>query len=286
MPTGRLGRTQPSAPPPAQPQTLPVGRFYGQVDHRWRTELVTLSLLRHAAPRRVPTHSHEHMFLSLLLHGRYREWVDEREIVYRPLTLVFHPERLEHRDEIETPDTTFFCVEVGPALLGGRDRRHRRLRSVHDLSGGSAVWAMLRLLEALRQQQRDALECEETIGELLDELLGQPSALSGRPRWLARVEEHLQTSYREPISLHQLAALAGVHPVHVSRVFRRHCGDSVRACVQRLRVLHACRLITEQGLPLATAAAESGFCDQSHMTRVFLAITGMAPARFRRTARG
>lgn len=265
---------------------LPTGRFYGHVDQRWQTELVTLSLLRHAEPRRVPTHSHERMFLSLLLHGGYREWIDEQVIVYGPLTLVFHPERLVHRDQIDAPDTTFFCVEVGPALLGARDRRHSHLQSVRELSGGPAVWAMLRLLDALRQRHFDALECEETVGELLDALLETPPGLSRRPRWLDRIEERLRQSYREPLSLHQLAALAGVHPVHVARVFRRHCGESVRAFVQRLRVLHACRLITTKRLPLAAAAAESGFCDQSHMTRVFLAITGMQPARFRRTARG
>lgn len=145
---------------------------------------------------------------------------------------------------------------------------------------------MLRLLDALRRQHCDALECEETVGELLDDLLHTSPALPNRPRWLDRIEERLRKRYREPISLHQLATVAGVHPVHVSRVFRLHCGDSVRAFVQRLRVLHACRLITEERMPLAAAAAESGFCDQSHMTRVFRAITGMQPARFRRAARG
>lgn len=145
---------------------------------------------------------------------------------------------------------------------------------------------MLRLLDALRRQHCDALECEETVGELLDDLLHTSPALPNRPRWLDRIEERLRKRYREPISLHQLATVAGVHPVHVWRVFRLHCGDSVRAFVQRLRVLHACRLITEERMPLAAAAAESGFCDQSHMTRVFRAITGMQPARFRRAARG
>ncbi len=264
---------------------LATGRFYGAVDDSWRTQLVTLSIIRHAQARRVPTHSHEHIFLSLLLTGGYREWVDEREIVYRPLTVVFHPEHLEHRDEIEAPDSTFFAVEVSPALLGARERRHVGLQSVRDLSGGPAVWAMLRLLDAVRLQQRDALECEDMVSEVLDDLIGKPSPVAGRPRWLARVEDKLRASYREQVSLHQLATLAGVHPVHVSRVFRRHHGDSVRAFVHRLRVLHACRLITADE-PLASAAAESGFCDQSHMTRVFLAITGMTPSSFRRTARG
>jgi AraC family transcriptional regulator len=282
MSRARIGRTQPGS---SRAPVLSAGRFYGVVDHRWRTELVTLTLLRHAEAGRVPAHSHEHIFLSLLLHGGYREWVGERELAYRPLNVVFHPEHLEHFDEIRTPGTTFFTVECSPALLGARDRRHRELQSVRELGGGPVVWSMLRLLDALRRQHRDPLECEESIGDILDDLIGRPEASASRPRWLSRVEELLRTRYQEQVSLHELATLAGVHPVHVSRVFRRHHGGSIRDFVHRLRVVHACRLIGERE-SLASAAVDSGFCDQSHMTRVFLAITGMTPSTFRTTAVG
>lgn len=264
---------------------LRAGSFYGAVDARWSTRLVTLTVLRHAQPQRVPLHSHEHLFLSLLLRGAYREWVGGREWVFRPMTVVFHPENLEHHDEIAAPDTTFFAVEVQPALLGPRERRHRGLQSVQDLGGGPVVWSMLRLLESLRRGERDPLDCEEPVSELLDVLVGSPAPVQGRPRWLGRVEELLQARYREQVSLLDLATLAGVHPVHVSRVFRRHHASSIRAYVHRLRVLHACQLI-EGRESLADAAAESGFCDQSHMTRVFVAVTGMTPSRLRRSARG
>lgn len=265
---------------------LPAGRFFGAIDDRWSTGLVTLSIVRHAQPCQVPLHGHQQLFLSLLLRGAYREWVAGREWVFRPMTVVFHPEHLQHADEISAPDTALFAVEVSPALLGPREGRHAGLQSVQELGGGPAVWAMLRLLESLRREHRDPLECEEPISEILDGLVGRPQPTAGRPRWLGRVEELLRARYREQVSLNDLAALAGVHPVHVSRVFRRHHdGGSIREFVHRLRVLEACGRI-EAGESLASVAAESGFCDQSHMTRVFLAVTGMTPSRFRHAAGG
>jgi AraC family transcriptional regulator len=265
---------------------LASGAFYGAVDERWQTELVKLSLVRHAAPRAVPVHAHADLFLSLLLRGGYREWVDGREIVYEPLTVVFHPERMTHRDEIQAADTLFFAVEASPALLGGRERRARGVRAVRDLRGGPVVWAMLRLLEETRRREREPLACEEPVTEILYGLLADVVASSARPRWLGRVEEALQEGYRASISLTWLAGVAGVHPVHLSRVFRRHHGGSIRSYLHRLRVLHACRRITVEDAPLAVAAADSGFCDQSHMNRVFLEVTGMTPAAYRRAARG
>src|SRR3569623_427022 len=119
---------------------LEVGQFYGATQERWQTELVTLSVLRHATPRVVPFHAHQHSYFTLLLEGGYRERIGERELVYEPMTLVFHPEGFAHLDEIRVADCRFFAVEMAPALLGPRERDE--LVAVHDLRGGPAVWAM------------------------------------------------------------------------------------------------------------------------------------------------
>jgi AraC family transcriptional regulator len=262
--------------------TLRPGQFYGAVGERWQTGLVTLSVVEHAAPRVVPTHRHAHMYLSLLLRGGYREWVGGHELAYAPMTAVFHPEALEHEDEITAPGSVFFIVEIDPALLGGRARRHRGLSSVRDVSGGPAVWAMVRLLDALRDgARRDALDAEEPVVEILDHLTGAEVAATP-PRWLARVEARLRDACAEPASLKALAKVAGVHPVHVARVFRRHHGCTMREQLHRLRVLDASRRIAA-GAPLAEVALASGFCDQSHLTHVFRAVTGMTPSAYRAT---
>src|SRR5690349_15884998 len=151
-------------------RVLAAGEFFGAVDATWHTELVKLSVVRHAAPRDVPMHRHEHMYFTLLLTGGYREWVGAEEIVYAPLTVVFHPAELEHRDEITLPDSLFFTVEVRPEVVGDRAVRSRALSSVRDLRGGPLVWSLLRMYEALGHGRRDAVECEEPVTELLDEL--------------------------------------------------------------------------------------------------------------------
>src|SRR5690349_3657364 len=236
---------------------LKAGQFYGVSDEVWRTDLVTLTALSHATPRAVPMHSHAHMYIALLLEGGYREWVGDDEIVYQPLTAVFHPANHEHRDEITSAPSRFFTIEIDPAMLG--DRAYRALRSVHDLSGGPAVWSMLRLLEALRGNRRDAIEGEEPVVEILDHLLDD-DATAARPRWLARVEAALDADYAEPVSLGALATVAGVHPVHLARVYRRHHGTTIRAAVRARRVVAAARAIAG-GAAIADAAAVAGFCD-------------------------
>ena len=51
-----------------------------------------------------------------------------------------------------------------------------------------------------------------------------------------------------------------------------------------MRVREACdRLL--RGVPADEIAHDAGFADQSHMTRVFKAVTGMTPGEYRRTRR-
>jgi AraC family transcriptional regulator len=116
--------------------------------------------------------------------------------------------------------------------------------------------------------RRDPLEREEPIAEILDDLLGTPPSPAARPRWLGLVEEYLHGCYRGPVSLRSLADTAGVHPMHVARVFRRHHGCTIRAFLQRRRVLHACARISKGREGLASVAVDSGFSYRKLSRRV------------------
>lgn len=48
------------------------------------------------------------------------------------------------------------------------------------------------------------------------------------------------------------------------------------------RRLHLARCLIQTGVPLAQAAAEAGFADQSHMTRLFSRCYGVTPAAYAR----
>lgn len=168
-------------------------------------------------------------------------------------------------------------------MLSSDMREDQGVTSVHDLSGGPSVWMMLRLLRDLAVASHGPLAIEEPVAELVQTLLTRP--LSDRtyaePAWLARVDRLLDARYREPIALGELAEEVGVHPVHLSRVFKRARGESIRAAVHRRRVMDACRLLRESRKPLAEIALLTGFYDQSHLCSVVRRVTGFSPRGMR-----
>jgi AraC-like DNA-binding protein len=112
-----------------------------------------------------------------------------------------------------------------------------------------------------------------------EELRGEAPPLTTR-----RARALLEARLTNPPSLDELARLVGANRFLVLRHFRRFVGVTPHAFVLQLRVARAKTLLARGQTPIEVAYA-LGFADQSHFTRVFGRIVGLAPGRYRRQAR-
>ena len=119
------------------------------------------------------------------------------------------------------------------------------------------------------------------FGQLAASLGRQAVASVSDDARVARAREYLRAHTTEFVSLDTLARVAALSKFHLVRTFHRAAGITPRAYQMQLRVARAARLIAED-TPLSYAAFDAGFADQSHLTRRFKAIFGVAPGRFAR----
>jgi AraC family transcriptional regulator len=128
----------------------------------------------------------------------------------------------------------------------------------------------------------DSLLLEGHVFELLGAIVRlDRSPEKTAPRWLTRVQDRIHAEFSSRLRMCDLAREAGVHPVHLARVFRHFEKRSPGEYQQQLQLRAACELLRDPQWPLATIAAECGFADQSHFTRVFRKMTATTPLRFR-----
>ncbi len=80
-------------------------------------------------------------------------------------------------------------------------------------------------------------------------------------------------------TLAELAGLCGLSRFQLIRGFMRATGLTPHAYMIQRRIDLARRLIGD-GMALAEAAADSGFADQSHMTRIFTGKYGVSPGAY------
>jgi len=262
---------------------LSTGQYLGATIGRTEFAGAVLSDVRHATRRPLPAHSHESSYFSLLLDGHYMEQIGRARLDYRRFSIGFHPAGLFHHDEVGVDGARFFLVAVSAAWAsrwnGSFDDSLNAAPRV--LSHDAAVVAA-----RLWGRQRRNLLDGDAIDEAVCELLGEAAATEKirektEPRWLSQCLDVLHASVDRPVPIVELAETLDLHPVYMAREFRRRFRRTVGDYARRLRIQRACGLLGQRERQLADIAAETGFADQSHFTRVFQATIGCSPAAYR-----
>ena len=229
-------------------------------------------------------HTHHEASVTLLLRGRLRERSGNSEVSADPLSLVVKPAGTVHADQFG-PEPAATCQIVLSATAHDSRRWRDSLASWRWIAGGAPVVAALELARLVAGGGAsdaivDAAECViDSLG--VDRPPGSP------PGYLARAIEYIEDELAcgaTDIRVRDAAMYAGVHPVHLSRVFCRHLGAPVTTWIRRRRTQRAAGPLGTTRGSLSSIAAASGFSDQSHMNRVFKQITGVLPATYRQIA--
>ncbi|HVP54574.1 MAG TPA: AraC family transcriptional regulator [Candidatus Eisenbacteria bacterium] len=263
-------------------ERLTGGNFYGSVLGKQSVAGAIFTDLNHSQPRKLPAHSHELPFFCLFFGGDYAEKYGHRDVQFRPFTFSFRPAGVPHQDEIGPRGARMFGIEVERGWQRSVQDCPGTLGVAYDFEGGPALWLALKLYAGTRAPlaPRD-LQVESLVSELLGAVACKPERCTVAPFWLRRVHEKLHVEFRERLTMHDLAREAGVHPVHLSRVFRKFTGRGIGEYVHRLRIREACERMLDREASLANISCDLGFADQSHFTRIFHGITGFNPGAFR-----
>lgn len=184
-------------------------------------------------------------------------------------------------------------LAVRPGVINAIGNRHEDLNGVGFWTDGpepNITHRDIRQLAALNhaalqleRAPRRKLYLEAFLLPLLVALDRPPSGIApDAPAWLLAACAAVQTPavFREGAAGF-VAATGRAHP-HVSRSMRRFMGQTPSDYINRLRMDHAARQLTGTSDTLAEIAADCGLPNLSHFHKLFLAIHGETPLRYRR----
>lgn len=101
---------------------------------------------------------------------------------------------------------------------------------------------------------------------------------------LNRVVEYINANLSDNLDLSMLAEVAGLNLYHFARAFRQSTGETPHQYVIRRRIERAKEFLRHSQSSVIEAGARTGFVDQSHFSKVFRRIVGVAPSEFRTSA--
>src|SRR6516164_11593671 len=192
----------------SRPQYMRAGSFFGAIQGKREQCGAIFTDLRHAAPRKLPMHSHELAFFALLLDGLYAERYGRRQSQYGPFTLMFRPAGIPHQDEIGPRGVRLYEIEIRPrwqkcladcsaALDTPRD----------DIGGGPLLWLCMKLFREVQASTAvDDLAVESLVAEILS-FAARACQQENRhvPGWLSRIQDKLRTEQCRRLTLDELA---------------------------------------------------------------------------------
>jgi AraC-like DNA-binding protein len=153
------------------------------------------------------------------------------------------------------------------------------------------VAAFLSLHRAL-DDGRDALREQELLIGAFATLSRRHGSSGQRRREPALADRSLLQTARdliharlgESLLLEDLSAALGLTQYQIIRLFKRTTGLTPHAYVTQMR-LEAARRALAKGMPIGDTAADTGFYDQSALTKHFKRWYGVTPLQFARAAR-
>jgi AraC family transcriptional regulator len=239
---------------------------------------------KHFASEQFALHRHERAYISITLTGSYHEYCGSAVWECTAGQAIFHASGESHSDSFGERGARVLSLAIHPQFLA------ELRRSGFDLAMRQ-VWSSPYCLQLGMKLRRAASAVEDAVSGLaIDGLAMELCAEVFKRRttkmphgsdWLSKVDSLLRDRFREPVTLAELAAEVSVHPVHVARGFHKRFGRPVGEQIRLLRVEAACEELRNSQAPIAEIAVRTGFCDQSHLCRVFRRYMGVSPQEFR-----
>jgi AraC family transcriptional regulator len=233
------------------------------------------ALSANAPEEEVQRHSHDEAHFVLVLSGGYMSSADDAPIVSNTPVLIYNPPGTTHQDRFHGGRGRFVAISGGEgpeaAALCVRDPYACRLAHIiaQDIERAPSF-----TLEAR------ALQLHATVQPVSSD---EARTVISPPGWLKRAVEMIFTSEDPELSVAEVAADAGVHPVHLARVFRQFLGCSPGDYLRGHRLERAAALLGNSTASLADIAQATGFVDQAHLTRTFRSRLDTTPGQWRRS---
>lgn len=174
------------------------------------------------------------------------------------------------------PLLAMFAPGAGRGLVAGPDR---------------ARWSawLTDLADELADPRR--LGAREVVAGLLTRILVEtarlaPPASPGAPDPLVeRVFSEIEATFREPVSVGDVARALGYTPGHLTTAVRERTGRPLLEWITERRMTEVRRMLRETDLPLGVVAARTGLRDATYLVRRFRDRYGITPQRWRLSQR-
>jgi len=148
---------------------------------------------------------------------------------------------------------------------------HNQILGLVGSQGLSSIIGLLKILDILSISENYETLCLEAITNTFNR--------NEKDR-MARVVSYLNENFEKKIDLEEVSAIAYMTPNAFCRYFKKRTHKSFTQYLNEIRLRHACKLLIEGELQIATVCYQSGFNTLTNFNRQFKTLMKTTPSEY------
>ncbi|WP_354347106.1 helix-turn-helix domain-containing protein [Phyllobacterium ifriqiyense] len=275
---------------------------HSQKRDEWAFSRGKFLIERHTADTMASAHWHDHIELNLLLDGQMTYLFNGRQEQVQAGRLVLFWAAIPHQTIAVSANAPLICIYIPLvdflALSVDKDARQAIMQG-RFLTGGSGVtsdaealprWEAEWRLGSAARQRLVSDEVKVRIRRFIldhSEVEKSPAYAPAAPltshavRHVELLTDLINSRYSDPLSVPDIAKLAGIHASTANKAFGDILGISVNEYLTRYRLARAMQRLSDTDDPVLKIAFDCGFGSSSRFYDLFKERTGTTPRHFR-----
>ena len=261
-------------------------------------------------------HAHDFYELNIIVKGRGRHYIEDKNFPFSPGAVFVIPPRIEHGYWAEDNDASIFHLLIDQRMLQKYSLELNSFSGYYllfetepELRKSIASTAFFLQLGPLQLREKTLLMDKLTrlakttehpilfetyamaliydLSALIEKAYSAPDRPDTQKNYLYIVNSvnYIIQHLSKPFRLDDLAHLAMESRTSYIEKFKHLFKLTPFEYIRKLRVNHAIELLVATSQPVSLIAQSCGFSDSAHFIKIFKEDTGETPARFRHTHR-
>lgn len=242
-------------------QILSRGKFFGDV--RCKMNCYGLYLIEkfHKPQIKLPKHKHDNSYYCYAVQGSWTEILEKEARQCSKGALIYHKEQEVHCTYFNRHGARTFNIEI--------TNEFKSLFDIKLLPPSFTSWdhhynePISRIYQYFLKRDISKNLIEEI---LLPVLLDSPSKNTIPQNFLC-IKQRLDSEEDEKISLNNLAKEFHLHPVHISRGFKHHFGETITGYQNKKRIASLIQYLKNPSYTIKEIALLNDYYDISHLSK-------------------
>lgn len=254
------------------------GEYNGIIENSITIDNAIISKTSYLKDPNPTWHCHENMHIAFVMQNAQSEISNKVYSVDRTGSVLFYHSGEMHKYTTFDPVSRSINIEIPHSFLKRYSLTDADIkRNIEEKANAKSL-----ILNMHKELLMNSPETSNNIKSLVLELISSSERHEATPNWIFELKNILHDYWRESLDLETLGKTLSVHPVTISKNFKKYFGCTLGEYRRKIRIEKSIALIKENKMTLSEIAHYCCFADQSHFTRNFKEYSGYLPSEFQK----